>query len=158
MKPLMMFSIIAIAGIILAASFGLRILPITSPLPAGIDSAEILFVCPAENASWIQISETLSQGTRYIVMVFSFVGMLLLFSWGWALYQNLLKDKFVGDAYKKPWKLTKVTFWLAIVVIILVMTPNFFRRVEILGAPGNWVLCEESDAGARAVRSSAVKP
>lgn len=158
MKPLMMFSIVAVAGIILAAAFGLRVLPMSSPLPAGMNTADILFVCPAENQSWVQIADILRPASRQIIMAFCFVAMLLLFAWGWALYQNLLKDKFVGDAYKKPWKMTKAVFWLAMVMILLTMTPNYFRRVQISGAPGNWVLCEESDLGARAVRANAVRP
>ena len=157
MKPLMMLSIGAVAGIILASAFGLQIMPSANfPLPANAAGAA-LFVCPAANGVWDEIAGNLGMVTRQIYMVFCFVAMLVLFSWGWALYQNLLKDKFVGDAYKKPWQMTKVVLWAAAVMVVLVMTPNYFRRVQIVGAPGEWVLCEEGDTGAIAVRASAVK-
>ena len=82
--------------------------------------------------------------------------LVLTFSWGWALYQNLLKDKFSADAYKNPWALTKAVFWMAVAFFILFQTPNYFRRVEVRGHGDNWVLCENTSAGARAVNPRAL--
>ncbi len=157
MKPIMMFSIAAVAGIILASVFGLRIMPpVHFPLPADA-AGSALFVCPMTGGVWGEISSILSHATRQIVMVFMFIALLVIFSWGWALYQNLLKDKFVGDAYKKPWQMTKMLLWAAAIMTVLIMTPNYFRSVHVAGASGEWILCEESDPGAIAVRASAVK-
>ncbi|MBR5904163.1 MAG: hypothetical protein IKZ49_01355, partial [Alphaproteobacteria bacterium] len=87
---------------------------------------------------------------------FAFMVLVLMFSWGWALYQNLLKDKFSADAYKNPWELTKAIFWMAVVVFVLFKTPDYFRQVEVRGHGANWVLCENTSDGARAVRPNAV--
>jgi hypothetical protein len=72
------------------------------------------------------------------------------------MYQNLLKDKFVRDAFKKPWAATKMLFWALVVVLLLVKTPNYFRTVHVDGTNTNWVLCESNTPGARAVRADAV--
>ena len=157
MKPLMLLTIVMITAIVLASSFGLQIVPPTSvPVPAGAEDVA-LYVCPAMSQTWATIAESLRPHVRYIVMAFFFVIMLLLFSWGWALYQNLLEDKFKPDAYKKPWAVTKVTFWAGMVVLLLVMTPNYYRTVQITGAPGSWVLCTPNTDGAIPVLARAVK-
>ena len=76
--------------------------------------------------------------------------IVLLFAWGWALYQNLLKDKFNADVYKNPWGITKIVFWAVIIAVLLVKTPNYFRRVDVRGHGNNWVLCENTSEGAKA--------
>lgn len=76
--------------------------------------------------------------------------------WSWALYQNLLKDKFVRDAYKTPWEFTKLLFWAVVIITMLTMTPNHFRTVHLDGASGDWILCDNNTPGARVVRADSV--
>ena len=79
-----------------------------------------------------------------------------MFGWGWQLYQNMLSDKFKRDSFKNIWGYTKLAFWAGVIVLLIVATPNSFRRVEITGAGNNWVLCDGNTPGARAVRADAV--
>lgn len=158
MKPLMLLSIVLLTAIILAASFGLHIMPIDPIYNLAPDVAEnALYVCPTVSSTWDSIAMKLHPFSHYISMAFFFVIMLLLFSWGWALYQNLLKDAFKEDAFKKSWAFTKVVFWLAMVVLLLLWTPNHYKSVRITGAPGNWILCENNTPGAIPVLADAVK-
>lgn len=156
MKPTMLFAIILLVSIVLMTSFNLTLSP-TEPLTVSAAMApNALYVCPASDSFWVPVSEGFSQLRRPMVIGFIFVSILLVFIWGWALYQNLLKDKFSRDTYKKPWSFTKLAFWAMIVVSMLISTPNHFRTVKIDGAPGDWVLCENNTPGAQAVRASAV--
>ena len=157
MKPIMLLTIVLIAAIVLASSFGLQIMPLTPvTIPAGAADAA-LYVCPAASQTFATIADGIRPYTHYIIMIFFFIILLLMFSWGWALYHNLLEDKFKADAYKKPWAVTKVTFWAGMIVILLTATPNHFRTVQITGAPGHWVLCMPNDTGAIPVLANAVK-
>ena len=156
MKPTMLFAIVALVAIILASSFGLQLAP-NEPIAIAPDMvANVLYVCPGASVFWDGFSTALQPFTRYLIIALFFVIMLLLFSWWWALYQNLLSDSFKRDSFKKPWQLTKLTFWAAVIVAIFVMTPNYFRSVHVDGAPGEWVLCDSNTPGARAVRADAV--
>lgn len=154
----MLFSIVLITAIILASSFGLHIMPI-DPIYnlAAADAAGALYVCPAASGFWDAVSAGLRPATLYINMFFFFAVMLLAFAWSWSLYQNLLKDKFEQGAFKTPWYWTKVVFWLGVIIMLLVWTPNHFRGVHITGVEGNWVLCENNTPGSLPVRASAVK-
>ncbi|MDR2413276.1 MAG: hypothetical protein LBD50_03655 [Rickettsiales bacterium] len=158
MKPTMLFSIIAITAIILASSFGLHIMPLEPihRLPDDI-LPRALYVCPAASSVWDPVAMSLQPYIRYINMFFFFVIMLLMFGWGWALYQNLLKDSFKQDVFKNPWAFTKIVFWLAVAAMLLVWTPNSYKGVRINGAEGKWILCEENSPGALPVLSNAVK-
>ena len=76
--------------------------------------------------------------------------MILFFSWGWALYQNLLKDEFKRDSFKNPWAMTKIAFWAGVIVLLVLMTPNHFRKVRYGARPEAYVLCESDTPGAHA--------
>jgi hypothetical protein len=145
-------------AIILAASFGLHVMP-TEPIYKLSEevAASALYVCPAASSVWDSVAAGLRPFIRYISMAFFFAVMLLLFGWMWALYQNLLKDEFKKDLFNNPWAFAKVIFWAAVIILLLVWTPNNYRKVQIRGAPGNYVLCESNTPGALAVRAEGVK-
>ena len=156
-KPGLLFVVCLLAMIILAASFDLNFggnPPIH--LKAGVNPDSVLYVCPVKDATWTSISESLHLIGKYANLMFFFALIVLLFSWGWAFYQNLLKDKFNADAYKNSWDLTKFVFWGTVIYIVLFSTPNHFRRVEIRGTSAQYVLCENTSTGARPVNSKAV--
>ena len=158
-KPGLLFSIALLAIIIIAASFDMNLggnAPVT--LRAGVNPDNVLYVCPVTSIGWDSASAMMKFASRYIYMMFSFFFIVLLFSWGWALYQNLLKDKFSADAYKNPWALTKMFFWAVVVCVVVAMTPNYFRTVQIRvgGQKTDMVLCENNSTCARAVSAAAV--
>lgn len=157
-KPGLLFVVSLLAIIILAASFNMNFggnAPVV--LPSGVNPDSVLYVCPlTKDGGLAQFSVALHAVGKYAYLLFAFMVLVLVFSWGWALYQNLLKDKFSADVYKNPWDLTKVVFWMAVIFFVLFMTPNYFRRVDIRGNGSNWVLCENTSAGARAVNPRAV--
>ncbi len=158
MKQTMMFAIIALTAIVLVSSFGLQLDPTT---PIQVPQSAVgheLYVCPVASPTWDSIATALNPFVRTIVVAFFFAAMLIMFTWGWALYQNLLADKFKRDAYKNPWAFTKIWFWAGVIVLLAVMTPNHFRTVQITGASGQWVLCDNNTPGAVAVRADAVRP
>ncbi|MBE6461795.1 MAG: hypothetical protein E7006_03055 [Alphaproteobacteria bacterium] len=158
MKPTMMFAVIMIAVIILMTSFDLSLTP-TVPIKLSESVApNALFVCPAANSFWDNLSQGFQILKKPALITFLFSFMLLIVVWSWALYQNLLKDKFNRDAFKKPWAYTKLLFWAGAIVLLLLYTPNHFRMVRITGVSGEWVLCENNTPGARAVRAAAVHP
>ncbi|MCQ2574789.1 MAG: hypothetical protein MJ156_01635 [Alphaproteobacteria bacterium] len=159
-KPGLLFSISILALIVLAASFDVHIgAQHVVRLREGIDPATVLYVCPIESSIWDNLSNALVNGRKYVYMFFFFFSMILLFSWGWALYQNLLKDKFSKDVYKNPWGLTKIFFWGFIIFLLLVHTPNHYRyvKIDIKGHTTEWVLCENTSEGARAISAKAIK-
>ena len=157
MKPPMIFAIIALTTIVIVSSFGIQLLPVAPvQVPASAIGHE-LYVCPAADLTWDAIAIALRPTMRYLTLAFFFATMILLFNWGWAMYQNLLADKFDQKKFSNPWKFTKFVFWVAVVVAIVAATPNHFKTVHIRGAEGNWVLCERDTPGAAAVRANAVK-
>ena len=87
---------------------------------------------------------------------FLFALMLLIVVWAWAMYQNLLKDKFNRDSFKTPWAMTKALFWAVVIILLMIKTPNYFRTVYVRGDNTAYVLCENNTPGARAVRADAV--
>ena len=158
-KPGLLFAVSVLAIIILATSFGLNLGgdgPVV--LPKNVDANTILYVCPVASNTWDSFAKAMSFARKFIFMGFTFAFIVLLFDWGWALYQNLVKDKFSADAYKNPWELTKLFFWAAVICSILAMTPNYFRTVHIRknGHSTNWVLCENTSTGAKAVKAQGV--
>ncbi len=156
MKPLMLFAIVILVAIVIVVSFGLQLAP-NDPIQLAADSAaHALYVCPTTSGFFDAFAAALQPFYRYLVIAFFAVVMLLMFSWGWALYQNLLSDSFKRDSFKKPWQLTKFIFWIVVIVLLLVMTPNHFRMVTIDGQTTPYVLCESDTPGALAVRSDAV--
>lgn len=156
MKPIMLWAIIALAAIAIVAGFGFQIGPTAMPdIPESIAS-NTLFVCPATNQTWDSIAVALHALERYIIGGFFFVLVLLMFGWGWQLYQNLLSDKFKRESFKNIWGFTKIAFWAGVIVLLLVATPNSFRRVNVVGSNSNWVLCEGNTPGAQAVPADRV--
>ncbi len=151
-KPGLLFSVYALAMIILASVFKFNLFNQNpDKLSNSQNVANHLFVCPVTSNTWDSISEILSKGEEYLVMAAAFVVIVLMFSWGWALYQNLLKDKFSADVYKKPWDITKIAFWVVVAGYILVMTPNHFRtKIHVNNT--EWVFCDNTAENARAVR------
>ena len=156
MKPTMMFAVIMIAIIILMTSFDLSFVP-NAPIKLSATVApNALFVCPVAGSFWGKLANGFQVLRRPALIVFLFSIMLLIVVWAWALYQNLLKDKFSRDTFKKPWEYTKLCFWAGMIVILLLFTPNHFRTVHVTGIQGDWVLCESNTPGARPVREAAV--
>jgi len=159
-KPGLLSAVLVLALIVLATMFDLHLGGDTVvKLSDKINPDTVLYICPIKDGVWDTFSETLKfLGTRYLFMAFVFAFIVLCFSWAWALYQNLVKDKFSADAYKTPWDMTKVFFWVAVVCYILVMTPNYFRSVSVHSRRDSgkeWVLCEKTSADARAVPAGA---
>ena len=156
MKPVMLYAIIAVAAIAIVASFGFQLGQTEMPQMSESLASNILFVCPGNNLTWDSIAFGMTPFMRYVIGGVFFTAVLLLFGWGWQLYQNLLSDKFKRDSFKNIWGFTKIWFWALVIVMLIFYTPNRFRRVEITGAEGNWVLCEGNDPAARAVQANAV--
>lgn len=158
-KPGLLLAVSLLAIIVLAVSFNMNLggdAPVK--LNAGVNPDNVLYVCEiTKDSTWNQVSQSLHMLGKYATFFFSFVGIVLCFSWGWALYQNLLKDKFSEDVYKKPWTLTKAVFWIIVCFTVLFVTPNHFRRVEIRGHGDNWVFCDNTSDGARPVNFRAVE-
>lgn len=156
MKPTMLFAIVMLAAIVLISSFGLQFAA-TTPISVPENMAgSVLYVCPMASSTWDSVAKSLEPFVRPITIGFFFAAMLLMFSWGWALYQNLLKDSFKRESFKNPWAFTKMWFWAGIIVLLAAATPNHFRAVHLTGAPDQYVLCDNDAPGARAVRADAV--
>ena len=157
-KPGLLLAVSLLAIIVLAVSFNMNLGGNTMvKLSANADPSNALYVCDASSTVWDQIRTSMGLLKKYAVLLFCFAGIVLFFSWGWALYQNLLKDKFSEDAYTNSWEITKIIFWLIVAFTVLFMTPNHFRRVELRGHGDNWVLCDNTSDGARAVNFRAVE-
>ncbi len=156
MKPIMLLAIIALTTIVIASSFGLQISPNEAiKIPTDLIGQE-LYVCPASNSIWTEVSNALRPFIRSITIGFFFIVMLLMFLWGWALYQNLLSDEFKKNSFSNPWKFTKFTFWASVVVALLAFTPNHFRTVHVKGDDRQWVLCDSNSSNVMAVKAEAV--
>ena len=159
MKPTMIFTIVMMIIIILMTAFDVHF-GANVPLDVAPDKmAHTLFVCPVEQGGiWAIFSTMLKRATKPITIGFSFAILMLMFSWGWALYQNLLKDKFSRDVYKNPWAFTKMTFWALVAVLLAAATPTYFRTVKVEGSNEKWVLCENNSPRAVAVPAEKVHP
>ena len=156
MKPLMLFAIVMLVAIVIVVSFGLQLAP-NAPVPVDAGSTPYaLYICPADGTVWDGIANAIQPVHNWLVIALFAAIMLLAFSWGWALYQNLLSDSFKRDSFKKPWQLTKWVFWVAVLGLLVTMTPNHFKTVMVDGMTGEYVLCESDTPGAVAVRYDAV--
>lgn len=157
MKPTMVTAICLLTAIIIVSSFELQLDPVdvSTQIPDAV-AANILYVCPVTSTIWDPISAGFTQFAKFFKVLLAACVMILSFSWGWALYQNLLKDKFDGDKYKQPWGLTKILFWAVVIIFMLMMTPNYFRTVHVNGINKDFVLCEVGDEGAKPVRADIV--
>ena len=154
----MMFAVMILAAIILMVSFDIKLWPTHSVTPVAEIGPDMLYVCPAATSPWDGIANGFAQFKRPVIIGFLFAFMLLIVVWAWAMYQSLLKDKFNRDTFKKPWSYTKMLFWAIMIVYILMMTPNYFRTVHVSGSTSNWVMCDGTMPGAKAVRASMVEP
>ncbi len=157
-KPGLLYSVYALAVVILMTVFHLSLPEPENSVVQSVKNVDItnrLFVCPMSNETWDLISGLLESAKTYIYMGGTFIVIVLLFSWGWALYQNLLKDKFSADVYKTPWLITKITFWIIVICFVLLMTPNYFRTkvpVRSKGQLTDWVLCEQNSEHAQSIK------
>lgn len=145
MKPLMVFSMAMLALIVLMATFDVHLGEITSTVHVAPDMlGKVLYVCPAESSGWDSAANILRDMRTPIFILVFFALIMLLFAWGWSLYQNLLKDKFNQNSFVKPWGFTKVFFWAMVILLLVINTPNHYRTVHIRGIDGNFVLCENN--------------
>lgn len=158
MKPTMLFAIVMLTAIVLMVSFDLQFGATSAVAISESAAAGALYVCPAASPTWDSIAHGIVPLVRPITMGFFFSAMILAFVWGWALYQNLLKDSFKRESFKNPWAFTKVWFWAGVVVLLISFTPNYYRTVHITGVHSAYVLCENTTPGARAVHADAVHP
>lgn len=153
MKPSMIFAIVMLTVIVMISAFDLQLSPGTElQIPAGIDAANVLYVCPINNESgWTALAFNIRPFLRYIMIFLTSCGIILLFVWMWALYQNLLKDKFEREKFVNPWKFTKILFWAFVVVLVISVTPNYFKTVHVRNVSGDFVLCESDSPGAKLI-------
>lgn len=145
----LVFVLILMTAIIMMASFGLYLGDTKPIVLSKALQGNTLFICPAESGIWDGISAGLSSMTRYFVIGLFFCLIILMFVWGYRLYQSLLKDKIEREDYKNVWGLTKLFFWGVIVIVLLLNTPNHYRGISVDGIKGYWVLCEETSPDAR---------
>lgn len=158
-KPGLFLAVSVLALVVLGASFGIHLgINKVATVRAGVDLGKVLYVCPVENMTFDSLAKSFSVLSKQVYLLFTFAMIVLAFSWGWALYQNLLKDKFSADVYKNPWSLTKIFFWAMVAVTIIMTTPNYFRKVHvhIKGHTYDYVLCENNSTGARPINQRAV--
>ena len=157
MKPTMMLAIMALTAIVLMTGFDLILMP-NNPVQISPEMLpHALYVCPASSNVWDSLANGFGALTKPIIIGFSFAFVIILATWAWALYQNLLKDKFNRDAFKNPWAYTKTWFWAVIIAIMILKTPNYFRTVHVVGDNRDWVLCESNTPGAKPVKATAVE-
>ena len=156
MKKSMISVIIFLTAIVLMATFDFSLGPDTAiNVPADM-RGHALFICPAESSLWNSLAAGFGQFYKYITIGFFFAAIILVFVWGWSLYQNLLKDSFKKEDFSTPWAFTKILFWAGVIMMLVFNTPNKYRTVSVTNKPGNWVLCENSSDGAVAVNSNLV--
>lgn len=145
MKPIMIFAFAMMTLVILMASFDIHLGDVVPTVAVPADRlGDALYICPAISNGWDSASSILKTMKTPIIIGMFFALTMLLFAWGWALYQNLLKDKFNKNAFLKPWGFTKMLFWVAIILLLAVNTPNHYRMVHVRNFPGNYVLCENN--------------
>jgi hypothetical protein len=156
MKKTMVMAIVLMTMIIITASFELQLAP---RAPLNIPESAMptaLYVCPAASSLFDPISLGFLPFIGFFRVLLAFALIVLPFYWGWALYQNLLKDKFNRDSFKTPWAMTKALIWAIALILLMINTPNHYRTVRVLGDNTPYVLCESNSPGVRAVRADAV--
>ncbi len=158
MKPTMIFAIMALTAIVLMVAFDISLSPHSAIQLSADISTNALYVCPIKESVWTSIAQGLGMVTKPLTIGLVFALMILSAFWSWALYQNLLKDKFDRGAYKTPWGATKLLFWACVILMLLIKTPDYYRTVHLEGADGNWVLCDSNTPGAQAVHANKVLP
>jgi len=145
MKPSMIFALAMLTFVVLMSSFNIHFTDVapTVHVPENM-LGDVLYVCPAVSSGWDSAAGILRTMRTPLIIGIFFALTMLLFVWGWALYQNLLKDKFNKNAFLKPWGFTKVLFWAVIIILIATKTPNHYRTVHVRGVTGDFVLCESN--------------
>ena len=145
MKPSMIFALAMLTLVTLMASFDVHLgnMEPTVRVPENM-LGDVLYVCPAASDAWDGASEILRIIKKPLLIGVFFAMTMLLFTWGWALYQNLLKDKFDRNRFLKPWGFTKILFWAIVILLLATNTPNHYRTVHVRGVNGNFVLCENN--------------
>lgn len=141
----MIFALAMLTLVLLMASFDVHLGSIapTVHIPDKM-LPQALYVCPAASHGWDSAAEILKTLKTPVLIGEFFAVTMLLFTWGWVLYQNLLKDKFDRNMFVKPWGFTKLLFWAVVILLIVTNTPNRYRTVHIRGVEGNFVLCENN--------------
>ena len=145
MKPTMIFALAMLTFVTLMAALDVHLGDIspTVHVPENM-LGNVLYVCPAESHGWDSAANVLRAMRTPLILMMFFALAMLLFAWGWALYQNLLKDKFNQNAFLKPWGFTKILFWAVVILMLVMHTPNHYRIVHVRGYDGNLVLCENN--------------
>ncbi len=156
MKKSMISVIIFLTAIVLMSAFDFSLGPDTVVNIPEKARGYALFICPAESELWTEMAAGFGQFYKYITIGFFFAAIILAFIWGWALYQNLLKDSFKREDFSTPWAFTKLLFWAGVIMILVLNTPNRYREVSVANRPGNWVLCENTSTNAIAVSTNSV--
>jgi hypothetical protein len=131
--------------VVLMTSFGVHLGDITPTVNVDENMlGRVLYICPAQSNGWDTAAEVL-KGMQTPLWILAFFALtMLIFYWGWVLYQNLLKDKFDRNMFVKPWTFTKVLFWAMIILLLVTHTPNHYRTVHVRGFEENFVLCENN--------------
>ncbi|MCL1786209.1 MAG: hypothetical protein FWG39_03620 [Alphaproteobacteria bacterium] len=164
MKPAMLFSVIAIIVIVILTAFSvvpgewLGVGPVAHNLGPSVDLGIVLYVCPVQSGAFDELSRSFLMFREQIKMFFMGLLLFLALAIGWAFYQNLIKDKFDYNSWRFAISFAKTLFWGAIIVVILMYSPNFFKTVGVRGAGSKYVLCERDTPGSRPVRQDAVMP
>lgn len=158
MNKTLLVVIMFMVTIILLVAFDIQLIPSPDVAISAKNAPFALYVCPVNDSTWTPIAETFSIFKQIFVIGLFFGIMMIVAMWLWALYQNLLKDKFDKKSFTNPWTITKAFFWITVGIYILLQTPNHFRTVHLPNGHGDRVLCERNTPGAQAVRSNVVKP
>jgi hypothetical protein len=116
-----------------------------------------LFVCPAADTAFDKVAAQIAGFRKPLSIIFMFMVLLWAAITGWAVYQSMLVDKFKQENFTTPIFLGKFLLFAFVFAMIFMHGPNYYRAVEVAGADGKWVLCENNSPGAKAVRAEAVR-
>jgi TRAP-type C4-dicarboxylate transport system permease small subunit len=160
-KPLLLFVMIAFVAAIVVVASGIHVMPLNSVhvLPPNVAEGSVLYVCPTDgvlNVFFSDLAKELRQFQNVLFMVFWFFFLVTLLILGWALYNNLLKDKFEEKDYKFGWFMTKWLIWITLIVSVFVNSPNAYRLVKVGKSDTPYVLCESNNPRSLMVRASSV--
>jgi hypothetical protein len=163
MKAGLIFSVLAVIAIVVLTSFStgpgewIGIAPVVHNLPDSV-AGIALYVCPVADNVFDSMSEFLLQFRTQLLMVFIGLALFLMASFGWAFYQNLIKDKFEQTPWNFSVGFARVLFWGTVIVTVLMYSPNHYKKVGVRGSDSAFILCESNTPGSRPVRSDAVVP
>jgi len=167
MKPGLLFSVVAIITIIILSSFSTGPGEWMGIPPAdhsalferhNIDPGAVLYVCPAESTLWDDLSNAFLEFRTQILMIWAGLLLFLVTAFGWAFYQNLIKNKFEEGTYVFAITFARGLFWITVIMVLLIFTPNHFKSVGVVGSDTRFVLCQSTTPDSRPVRADAVVP